>query len=271
MTARRRRDATHLACRAHDESLALLVCRFTIRSVSAQRVTTHAMPGSRLLRKILARREAAATRLQLTWRARPARRDFLTMRAAALKVQVAWLARRRARFAAASRLKRPPLWLGMSSAARKQACKAAITGNVAMLEIDRIGICVHCSGICVYCPASFDQTRPPRCAHTISVYIDDRGFSGENGFTARCPHCGIDAVLPFRALPRNPIERRVLLRWCYNDRFLMGQTVWVTTHLEERMRDRNFTAEQVNASRTAAAAALSRHCLLYTSPSPRDS
>ena len=84
---------------------------------------------------------------------------------------------------------------------------------------------------------------------------------GEYGFTAECPHCRVDAVLPFRALPRDPVERRVLLRWCHNDRFLAGQTPWMTTHLEERMRDRNFTAEQVNASRTAAAAALSRHGL----------
>ena len=26
-------------------------------------------------------------------------------------------------------------------------------------------------------------------------------------------------MLPFSALPRDPIERRVLVRWCHNDRF----------------------------------------------------
>ena len=102
------------------------------------------MRGSRLPRKIPARRKAAATRLQSAWRARPARRQFLTVRAAALKVQVAWLARRRARFAAASRLQRTLLWLGMSSAARKQACEEAITLNYAKLREDGGGFCVYC-------------------------------------------------------------------------------------------------------------------------------
>ena len=102
------------------------------------------MPGSRLPRKIPARRKAAATRLQSAWRARPARREFLKMRAATLKVQVAWLARRRARFAAASRLLRPLLFLGMSTAALGRACQAATMGNYAKLREDGGGFCVYC-------------------------------------------------------------------------------------------------------------------------------
>ena len=163
------------------------------------------MRGSRLPLKIPARRKAAATRLQSAWRAlparraaRPVRREFLTMRAAALKVQVAWLARRRARFAAASRLERPPLWLGMSTAARKQACRAAITRNYAKLREDGGGFCVCC---CEPSPVEEMEKMNER---------DD--------CTTICP-CGIDAVLPFSALPRNPIERLVLVRWCHNDSF----------------------------------------------------
>ena len=147
------------------------------------------MPGSRLPRKIPARRKAAATRLQSAWRARPARREFLAVRAAALKVQVAWLARRRARFAAASRLQRPPLWLGMSSAARHQACRAAITRSYAKVREEGGGFCVYC---CEPSPVEGMEKMNER---------DDRTFCA----------CGIDSVLPFSALPRDPIERRVLL------------------------------------------------------------
>ena len=197
------------------------------------------MRGSRLPLKIPARRKAAATRLQSAWRARPARREFLAARAAAIKVQRAflrWSYRDVLGDDVSIQSRRPPsLTLGMSSAARKQACRAAISGNIAALEIDRIGICVKCSA-----PSVLEQM----------TFIDDQYTQmyavGEYGFTAEGPHCRVDAVLPFRALPRDPVERRVLLRWCHNDRFLAGQTPWMTTHLEERMRDRNIPAEQVN-------------------------
>jgi hypothetical protein len=134
------------------------------------------------------------------------------MRAAALKVQVAWLARRRARFAAASRLKRPPLWLGMSSAARKQACKAACMGNYAKLREDGGGFCVHCF-----------EASPVE----DFLLLDDRDDTSIGDFTAACQPCmRVYVVLPFSALPRNPIERRVLLRWCHNDRFRLESSAF---------------------------------------------
>ena len=210
------------------------------------------MRGSRLPRKMPARRKAAATRLQSAWRARPARRAFLTARTVALKAQAAWLIRLRARDHAADTIQRwvrrwlilcarPPMSLGMGSAARHRACHAAITNNLAMLWYDGGGICVHCH-----------ETSPFRKLTEEALmdkedfdWIDDRGTHGgpDAGLlpTAVCLHCGIDAVLPFRALPRDPIERRVLLRWCHNDRFLTGQTSSTTIHFEERMIERDMT------------------------------
>ena len=116
----------------------------------------------------------------------------------------------------------------MSSAARKRACRAACRGNYAKLRKDGGGFCVHC-----FEPSPVEEMD----------WLDDRDDTSIGDFTAECPHCirdlesscPFDVVLPFSALPRNPIERRVLLRWCHNDRFRLESSAFQSVYLGRRL------------------------------------
>ena len=98
------------------------------------------------------------------------------------------------------------LTLGMTDQERYELCSRYMRHNFNVLWNSVGGVCLSCELV-----LQFNQLE----------WGDDsnKELSDASPWTAVCPGCRVDCILPFEILPLDVSNRQLLLTWCHQDRF----------------------------------------------------